>query len=66
MIGFEAEDDFQSAAGDPWRPEAGAARAEDDDPFLTPQDPLQPFAVPDQGPVRAAPGANPVAEMIAG
>jgi pilus assembly protein CpaE len=65
-IGFEAEDEFQSPAGDPWRPSSASERVEDDDPFLTPQDPLAPFDSEDQSQARPAPGQNPVGELIAG
>ena len=66
LVGFEAEDEFQSPAADPWRPSPAGERVEDDDPFLSPQDPLPPFDAEPQSPVRPAPSPNPVGEMIAG
>lgn len=64
--GFGADDEFAPAA-DPWRPSATAGEAlEDDDPFLTPQGPIEPFESSDSpGPVQAAP-VNPVGDLIAG
>ena len=64
--GFGADDEFAPAA-DPWRPSATAGEAvEDDDPFLTPQEPIEPFEPSDStDPVQAAP-VNPIGDLIAG
>ena len=64
--GFSADDEFASAA-DPWRPTSNAGEAlEDDDPFLTPQEPIEAFEPSDsEDPIQAAP-INPVGDLIAG
>ena len=64
--GFSADDEFASAA-DPWRPASNAGEAvEDDDPFLTPQEPIEAFEPSDDDDAGPAAPVNPVGDLIAG
>ncbi len=59
---FGADDDFAPTGQDRWRP-AGAGEALDDDPFVTPQQPLEPL---DAGAADDHPQANLVGDLVAG
>jgi pilus assembly protein CpaE len=64
--GFEADDEFATPA-DRWQPSAERGELlEEEDPFLTPQEPMEPFAVEDDDRPAAGLAPNPVGDLIAG
>ncbi len=64
--GFEADDEFATSA-DRWQPSAERGELlEEEDPFLTPQEPMEPFAVEDDDRPAAGLAPNPVGDLIAG
>jgi pilus assembly protein CpaE len=68
VAGFGADDEFATAPADHWRPAPGAGETvDDDDPFLTPQAPLEAFDAHDEATqISVAHPINPVGDLIAG
>jgi len=66
VSGFEADDEF-AASGDRWQPTADSGKLlDEDDPFLTPKEPMETFAAEDESHPAAGPSLNPVGDLIAG